>query len=204
MAIHRTYWRQVNLPLVYLASTRKEVKPGSASGMIAPSIENCPKKLAQLVASLTRKGRHAPVLDIDFPATLTQISGAARILIESPMPDPGQIANLRDCLVDCGFVAPLERSLGVQMIKLDDDRLATLFAFNVGIRLLPSSTAGHYHLYIDHETTWDKFQRLLSAMYAAGFLGFDYYQMCTQSKMSFVRKPGVTKNQTTGVAPSAS
>lgn len=203
MAIRRTYWQQVNRPLVYLASTRPEVTPGSASGMSVPLIERCPKARAQLVASLTVSGRHAPVLDIDFPATLTRISGTSRILIKSPTPDSGQIARLGGRLVDCGFVAPSERERSVQLVKPDGGAAATLFTLNVGAKLLPSSTEGHFHLYIDHETTWNKFLQLMGVMYAAGFLGLDYFQMCVQSEMSFVRKPGVTKVQASEDARSA-
>lgn len=83
---------------------------------------------ANLVGSLCMNGKHAPCLDIDFPA-----------------------------------------------------------------RLVPSSTEGHFHLYLDREISWEKYAGLIRAMAEAGILEKGYVQQSLKRGQSFLRRPGVTK-----------
>ena len=83
---------------------------------------------ANLVGSLCMNGKHAPCLDIDFPA-----------------------------------------------------------------RLVPSSTEGHFHLYLDREISWEKYAGLIRAMAEAGILEKGYAQQSLKRGQSFLRRPGVTK-----------
>lgn len=60
-------------------------------------------------------------------------------------------------------------------------------------RLLPSSTPGHFHLYLDHVCTWRQYKKVLKAMAKAGLIEMGYYKMNRPRKQTFLRKPGVTK-----------
>lgn len=60
-------------------------------------------------------------------------------------------------------------------------------------QLVPSSTPGHFHLYIDCEMSWWKYRRLLKALSRAGIIEKGYYRANKLRKATFVRKPGVKK-----------
>jgi hypothetical protein len=60
--------------------------------------------------------------------------------------------------------------------------------------LLPSSTPGHYHLYINQEMTWKQFLKMLKAMTDAGVVQEGFYQHTKRRGRAFVRYPGVTKS----------
>lgn len=77
---------------------------------------------ANLIASLTTNGAHAPVLDIDYPA-----------------------------------------------------------------RLVPSSTPGHYHLYLDREIPWHRYQLALWALSVAGLIEPGFARAAAARKMTFAR-----------------
>src|SRR5690606_29587737 len=68
--------------------------------------------------------------------------------------DPGY-GNLISSLTDTGHHAPV----------LD---------FDVPARLVPSSTPGHHHLYIDVECSWEDYKALLVAMERCGILEEGY------------------------------
>jgi hypothetical protein len=59
--------------------------------------------------------------------------------------------------------------------------------------LLPSSTPGHSHLYIDAEVPWEKYAALLRALADAGLVEEGYAEASIKCGASFVRRPGVTK-----------
>jgi hypothetical protein len=86
------------------------------------------KEHANLFASLTEKGMHAPALDIDFKA-----------------------------------------------------------------RLIPSSTIGHYHLYLDKEICWDDYAKLIAVMGEIGLIEPGYAEVSLKKGMTTLRKPGIVK-----------
>ena len=107
------------------AVTREERKH---MGWMNSTSFNCPAEQANLISSLCQTGKHAPVLDIDFPATL-----------------------------------------------------------------VPSSTEGHFHLYLDKEITWDKYVVLLKALQEAGICEEGFVRQSIRRGMSFLRRPEVKK-----------
>ena len=126
MDLKRTYDDMGNL-----VSAVEEDLPGDeqppAVDLNAPAIQT-KEPSANLIASVTRTGKHAPVLDLDFPC-----------------------------------------------------------------RLVPSSTEGHFHLYIDHEITWEKYERLLIGLYDAGLIQKGWFENARKDKRTYVRKIGVYK-----------
>ena len=62
-------------------------------------------------------------------------------------------------------------------------------------KLLPSTTPGHYHLYLDKEMRWDTYVFLLRALATAGVIEWGFYHLSIARGASFVRKPGVLKEE---------
>lgn len=62
-----------------------------------------------------------------------------------------------------------------------------------GAQLIPSSTPGHFHLYLDKEVSWKSFQKVLKALSAAGLIEEGYAEASIQRGYSAVRLPWVEK-----------
>lgn len=67
---------------------------------------------------------------------------------------------------------------------------------DVSHRLVPSSTVGHGHLYVEVEMSWWRYRLLLWAMRVAGIIGQGYYCAAVDRRQTLVRKPGVSKDAT--------
>lgn len=97
--------------------------------------------------------------------------------------------------------------------RLDDDRVrATRYLANVvgsettdgrqmpildldcPHRYVPSSTAGHGHLFLDVPMTWRKYERILRALADAEIIGWPEYARALDRHGSFVNAPGVVKD----------
>lgn len=76
---------------------------------------------------------------------------------------------------------------------LEDGRHAPAIDLDLPCRLLPSSTKGNFHLYIDQPTSWFRYRVLLWAMYKAGFVQKGFYKLSVKRGATFLRKPGVKK-----------
>ncbi len=59
--------------------------------------------------------------------------------------------------------------------------------------LEPSTTPGHYHLYLNRHITWDKYVDLLDALYNAGLIEFGFWHLSKERGGTFVRMPGTQK-----------
>lgn len=59
--------------------------------------------------------------------------------------------------------------------------------------LVPSSTEGHFHLYIDKEMTWREYKRFLRAMMKAGIIEKGYYKISVKRKATHLRLPWIKK-----------
>lgn len=100
-------------------------------------------------------------------------------------PPPGTIPNVVTSLMPDGLHAPV----------LDIDFPAFV---------VPSSTPGHFHLYLDKPIEWDAYEALLKALCRAGVLSFHYTEHSIQREQTVVRMPWVDKDPTPGphAAPS--
>lgn len=61
--------------------------------------------------------------------------------------------------------------------------------------VIPSTTEGHYHLYLDIGLSWEKYKALLIALGDAGILQPGYVSACIEREMTFVRLPWCTKGE---------
>lgn len=62
-------------------------------------------------------------------------------------------------------------------------------------KLIPSSTPGHFHLYLQKAMTWDDYVVLLNALGNTGILEPGYVASALRRGYSSVRKPGVYKQE---------
>lgn len=69
--------------------------------------------------------------------------------------------------------------------------------------LIPSTTPGHFHLYIDKEMPWSTYQHLLEAFVAAGLMEEGYRNASVARKFTSVRMPSVKKRWTSPARSSA-
>lgn len=62
---------------------------------------------------------------------------------------------------------------------------------DVRCQLFESREFGKYHLYIDHEMSWEVYEALLVAFEAAGILERGYLQVSQKREQTFLRLPRV-------------
>lgn len=103
-------------------------------------------------------------------------------------------------------IIPVEKGLanlvGSQLQTPDGELLhAPVIDVDFPCRVIPSSTDGHYHLYIDKPMDWKQYQKFLKAMYEAGIIEKGYYNSAMKTKQSLVRKPGAYKEQSVEIEP---
>ena len=59
--------------------------------------------------------------------------------------------------------------------------------------LVPSSTPGHHHLYIDREMDWDTYEQLLVALFNAGLIEEGYLDVSLRREETHLRTPWTKK-----------
>ena len=59
--------------------------------------------------------------------------------------------------------------------------------------LVPSSTPGNFHLYVEKEVEWEKWLKVLESMAEAGLIQWGFYRLSKLRGASFARKPGIVK-----------
>lgn len=104
----------------------------------------------------------------------------------TPLAEPpaGEQPNLVSSLLENGMHAPV----------IDIDHV---------VYVIPSSTPGHFHLYIDVEMDFERYDKLLRAMVEAGIVGSGYYEHSmtnrgfTTARLPWVRKGDKSKAQDT-------
>ncbi|WGM21837.1 hypothetical protein QEH68_06595 [Paenarthrobacter sp. OM7] len=68
-----------------------------------------------------------------------------------------------------------------------------VFDVDFPVSAIPSSTPGHFHLYLDKELTWLQYRRLLEALNFAGIIEGGYLQASVARGFTSVRMPSVKK-----------
>lgn len=72
---------------------------------------------------------------------------------------------------------------------------APVLDIDFAARLIPSSTPGHFHLYLDKAMTWDKYRKLLVALAEAGIIEQGWAGASITNGYSSIRKRGVYKQE---------
>lgn len=64
---------------------------------------------------------------------------------------------------------------------------------DVPIRLFPSTTPNHFHLYIDHLVSWEDYLEMLKAMAVCGIVEWNHVNASIQRGGTHVRLPWIKK-----------
>lgn len=110
-----------------------------------------------------------------------------------PTPVKDEQANLTssvvaDTMIEGGFWPSHDAVMHAPALDID-----------VPARLVPSSTPGHSHLYIDVPMDWATYSNLLRALGAAGILETGYVEASIRQGATFLRPEGMTKEEAAAV-----
>lgn len=137
--------------------------------------------------------RHLPSIDVDHPIQVQPKDGGdhAIVLIKSPETSIASINALFDVLQRAGLLL----SNTWQPIPDDDGWRHPLpeFTMNCEVRAIPSSTQGHFHLYINAPLSWDAYLSLLKALYYAKVIEDKFVELTVKNSFSLLLRPGYTK-----------
>jgi hypothetical protein len=98
-------------------------------------------------------------------------------------PSAGRETRLTVPLHEANLVASL-RSDGLHSPAFDIDS---------PVYVIPSSTPGHHHLYLERPITWRSYRRLLRALHRAGYVENAVYFRSLDRGATFLRLPWVKK-----------
>lgn len=68
-----------------------------------------------------------------------------------------------------------------------DDLHMPAIDLDIPVRLKPSSTEGHFHLFIDKKITWEHYTEILRTMYEAGLVEKGFYELSVARGATFLR-----------------
>jgi hypothetical protein len=177
----RTLWRDPSLAR-WIGST-----PASPRAIAA---RNADERLelvhdigeAHLVSSLATDGRHWPAWDCDYEVTVNRGENHLSLVTFDTTSEEGAWDALHDFLFDLGWVA-------AALPKGDKPALY----FVVPVRVLASSSPGHFHLYIDAGCSWGQYRELLELCRVAGVILGSVVPLSIQRGQTFLLRPGLTK-----------
>ncbi|MDP2598947.1 MAG: hypothetical protein Q8P49_03900 [Candidatus Liptonbacteria bacterium] len=136
------------------------------------------EKSATLVSSLCENGLHAPALDIDMPTTLEKTTDG-KLLLKTDARMSWKNYS--------GLIAEL-RNLG-----LSSECHASGILLDCPARLFPSTTKGHFHLYLDVCLNWEHYAHLLLALEKANIIEKKFFELSVAQGQTRLRPPGVRK-----------
>ena len=111
-----------------------------------------------------------------------QVCGISELVGSSDDPD--------DRMLD---PAPLIESDLVCSRMKDSDMHIPVLDLDLDAMLIPSSTPGHHHLYIDKPMTWEQYVKLLDVLAEVGILERGYVNVSKKRRMTQVRTPWTKK-----------
>lgn len=79
----------------------------------------------------------------------------------------------------------------------DTERLVhkPVLDIDMPVKVIESSTPGHYHLYIDKVMSWDKYQLLMAVLVEVGIVQEGFYKFAVKRGQSFTRLPWIKKEK---------
>jgi hypothetical protein len=134
---------------------------------------------------------------------MRQESGVVQLLSEYENPFPGQ--SIRNADLSGGEHYSSEDTRKLVSDPKDGTVVTSEYYMNgilmhkpvldidMPVTVLPSSTPGHYHLFIDKELTWDSYVQLLSVMSAIGILEDGFVSASLARGHTAVRLPWIKK-----------
>lgn len=102
-----------------------------------------------------------------------------------------RVATVVDRLAEANVITSKEKSTHGQ--EDSDDFHKIILDLDVPATLIPSSTEGHFHLYIDYDLHWDDYVELLEALAKTGLLEEGYVEASKREGYTSARLPWVRK-----------
>jgi len=107
---------------------------------------------------------------------------------------PSETADLNQANLITSRVAGQPESPSDSFLELlGGPRHKVVLDIDLPVTVLPSTTPGHHHLFIDHEVAWDDYVNLLEALATCGLVQPGYVYASKQRGYSCVRLPWVKK-----------
>jgi hypothetical protein len=166
------------------------------------------KERANLVSSCCTNDLHAPALDFDFPVTFCgilkedELEPPTLLSLEKATKKYQYFTVLRR-LIEFGFVEYTFYDTAKNLYGPDDstnihtDMIIKnpLLEISTYMKIVPSSSKGHFHLYLESAVcTWDQYLELLTVMKEAGWIDEGFVDRSKTYKRSFLLKPGITRD----------
>lgn len=161
--------------------------------------------LAQRAVENTRPSTAGERLALELLDGLRPWAQAERAVLaaERENPFPGQVLGTADLAsvnypaTPCELGTPLETSNVVtSRSSVDEDGTVwhkPVLDIDFPVRVAPSSTPGHFHLFLDREMTGDQFFELIDALNSADVLQSGYVEASMQRGFTAVRLPWIKK-----------
>lgn len=121
---------------------------------------------------------------------------------ENPM--PGQIL-LKNVEFDSGYdlIDELDKTKDIDEANAITSRISgdegerhkLILDIDFPVQAIPSTTPGHFHLYIDKAIDWKSLLAVIEALANAGLVEQGYADACRDQKFTTVRLPWVKKGQ---------
>ena len=107
-------------------------------------------------------------------------------------PSAEKEARLRVPLDEVRLRVPLDEANLVASLR-GDGLHSPAFDIDSPVHVIPSSTPGHHHLYLERPITWRTYRRLLRALHRAGYVESGVYWRSLDRGATFLRLPWIRK-----------
>lgn len=94
---------------------------------------------------------------------------------------------------DSNIITSLQDGHTVEQIENKDTYHRIILDIDAPVKVVPSSTGGHFHLYIDVAVHWDEYSELLDALVNAGVLEEGYVEASKREGYTSARLPWIKK-----------
>lgn len=122
------------------------------------------------------RGLHTAVVEFGDDSDNIQTDNVGRVGRDAPLSEANAVASLSPVR---GYHAKHKPVLDLDM----------------NVMVIPSSTRGHYHLYIDREMSWDDYLLLMRVMEHVGLLQPGYVKASHRTGASWLRLPWIKKGK---------
>lgn len=98
-----------------------------------------------------------------------------------------------DKLEDAEVVTSLTGEQKKGLFGMVEDKHRPILDIDIPMHIIPSTTKGHGHLYIDKEITWFQYKRLLEVLSDCGIIERGYLNVSIAREHTAVRLPWIKK-----------
>lgn len=137
-----------------------------------------PKTVAAMREALPLTGQRLAWVDFEPGASSDDADGYGGVVMDAPIDE----ANIMTSLVS----APGLEGDGVHRVALDVD---------LPVMVLPSTTKGHHHLFIDSLLPWEDYLKLLDVLAEIGLVEQGYVSASRERGYTAVRLPWVASSR---------